>query len=94
MLKENKLDEDLLRLFWSLTKSEYQTEVLKIISESSFYLRQAQIEFFYNEVTSAPSEKLTLPEFDLLCDLGKQCKLAEFQSKVSNFFWRIIVNAD
>jgi hypothetical protein len=52
MLKENKLDEDLLRLFWSLTKSEYHTEVLKIISESSFYLRQAQIDFFFNEVTS------------------------------------------
>jgi hypothetical protein len=93
-LKENRLDDELLKLFWSLNTSEYQTEVLKIISECSFYLRQPQIEFFFSEVTQQPAEKLTLAEFDLLCDLGKQCKSSDFQAKVGDFFWHIILNAD
>lgn len=39
LLKENKLDSKILNLFWSLTKTEYQSEVLKIISEVSIWLK-------------------------------------------------------
>jgi hypothetical protein len=40
LLKENRMDESLLKLFWSLTKSDYQSEILKIVGETSFYLKQ------------------------------------------------------
>lgn len=94
LLQEERLDDEILKLFWSLTKGEYQAEVLKIISDCSLWLRQPQIEYFFNEVTLTPAEKLSLPEFDLLCDLGKQCKSAEFQKGIENFFWHIIASAD
>ena len=33
------MDTALLNMFWSLTASEYQSEVVKIIQESSIYLQ-------------------------------------------------------
>lgn len=96
MVKDDKMDEGMLKLFWSLAKSDhtYQAEVFKIISEASFYLKMSHIEFFFAELTQQPAEKLTMPEFDCLCDLGKQCKSPEFQTKVGDFFWRVIINAE
>jgi hypothetical protein len=43
LLKENKLDEDLLKMFWSLTKSDrdLKSEVIKIIQDCNYYLRPA-----------------------------------------------------
>ena len=52
LVKEDRLDEALLKLFWSLTKSDYQSEVFKIISEANFYLKQPQVEFLFAEITS------------------------------------------
>lgn len=88
------MDETLLKLFWSLTKNDYQTEILKIVGETSFYLKQPQIEFLFQEITSQVADKLSLAEFDCLCDLGKVCRNTEFQAKVSDFFWHIIVNSE
>ena len=39
LLKEGKMDTALLNMFWSLTASEYHSEVVKIIQESSIYLQ-------------------------------------------------------
>jgi hypothetical protein len=39
LLKEDRLDEPLLKLFWSLTKSDYQAEIYTIIRDTSFYLK-------------------------------------------------------
>ena len=52
LLKEERLDDSLLKLIWSLTKIDYSAEIFKIISENSFYLKQPQIEFLFNEITS------------------------------------------
>jgi len=35
-----------------------------------------------------------LAEFDCLCDLGKHCKISDFQIKIRNFFWRVIINSE
>merc|ERR1712166_1611830 len=70
LLKENQLDDDLLKLFWSLTKSDLQSEVVKIIQDCSFYLRPPQILYFINEITQQSTEKISNCEFELLCDLG------------------------
>jgi hypothetical protein len=41
LVKDDKMDESLLRLFWSLGKADVtnQTEVFKIISEANYYLK-------------------------------------------------------
>lgn len=88
------MDTALLQMFWSLTASEYQSEVVKIVQESSAYLQKPQIEFFLQQVLSSAAEKLSLPEFDLLCDLGKQCKEESSVDQIQMFFWNIIAEPD
>lgn len=73
LVRDDKMDQTLLKLFWSLGKADItnQTEVFKIISESNYYLKRSHIEFFFNELTAQSADKFTQPEFDCLCDLGK-----------------------
>jgi len=35
-----------------------------------------------------------MTEFECLSELGKYCKDSQFQNKVSQFFWRIIVDSE
>ena len=46
--KERLLSMELLQKFWSLTKSDYKTEVLKIINEASFHLDNDHIEYIFS----------------------------------------------
>ena len=52
LLRENQLDEDLLAMFWSLTRSDYQAEVFKIISDQSYHLKQVHVDYLFGELTS------------------------------------------
>ena len=83
----------LLEKFWSLTKSDYKSEVLKIMNESAYYLKQPQVEYLFREITQTPANKLGMEEFNALSDLGKYGKDVNFQTKVSDFFWRIITDS-
>jgi len=94
LLKEDKLDDKIMGLFWSLTKSDYQTAVFNIISECSYFLRLKHLEFFFNEITgNVAPEKLSIADFNCLCDMGKQAKTPEFLAKIVNFFWHIVMNS-
>lgn len=94
LVKSDKMDEPMLKLFWSLGKADHnlQTEVFKIISESAQHLKPCHVEFFFTELVSQPTEKLSLTEFDCLCDLGQHSN--EFQPKIKDFFYQIILNAN
>lgn len=37
--KENLLTMELLKQFWSLSKSDYKSEVFKILNDAAFYLK-------------------------------------------------------
>jgi len=93
LLKEDKLDDELLSLFWSLRENDYQTEVFKIISDNCFWLKEQHVSFIFNELTNAPAEKLNTAEFDVICDLGKYNKSTDFSTKVCDFFWQIVLNS-
>ncbi len=94
LVKSEQMDDRMLKLFWSLGKADHnlQTEVFKIISECASSLLSAHIEFFFSEITAQPTEKLSLLEFDCLCDLGQQSN--EFQPKIREYFYSIILNAN
>ena len=94
LLKEDALTDALLEQFFNLAKSDYKEDVFKIINEVAFYFKQSHVEFLFNAITVTPAEKLTLTEFDTLCELGKFCKSEDFQKKVSDFFWSIVVNSE
>lgn len=87
LLKEDKFETDLLKLFWSLREDGYQAEVFKIISDNCFWLKEHHVAFIFDELTNAPAEKLNTAEFDCICDLGKYNKSTEFSTKVCDFFW-------
>ena len=40
-LKEDLLTEELLTMFWNLTKSDYKLEIFKILNDCEYYLEQA-----------------------------------------------------
>lgn len=42
-------------------------------------------------MTQQSAEKLTVAEFDCLVDLGKYCNDDDFQSKIGDFFWRVVI---
>ena len=65
-LKEDLLNEELLNMFWNLTKSDYKVEVFKILNDCEYYLEQAQIEFIFSQITQTPAVKLGVEEFDIL----------------------------
>ena len=67
---------------------------MKLINEASFYLKQPQIEFFFNQIMKTPAGALSTQELDLLCDLGKQSKEEEFQKRIQDFLWQILANGD
>lgn len=46
--KEDLLSPELLQQFWNLTKSDYKSEVFKIINETALYLKQEHIEFLFD----------------------------------------------
>lgn len=89
------MDEPTLKMFWSLATSEtqYQSEVFKIIQDSSVWLMLKHVEFFYDQLTQQQAEKLSVAEFDCLVDLGKFCNEESFQTKIGDFFWRVIVQS-
>ena len=35
-----------------------------------------------------------MQDFDVLSELGKYCKNADFQAEVAEFFWRIVSDSD
>lgn len=93
LLRENMLSEELLNMFWSLSKSDYRSEIVKIINDTSIYLKQPHIEFIFSQIKEIPSNELKVSEFECLCELGRYCKDEEFKNKVCNFFWDIISNS-
>ena len=92
--KENLLSPELLQQFWSLTKSDYKSEVFKIINETAFYLQQEHIEFLFDRITETPANKLGMEEFEAIASLGSYSKSSDFSQKSSEFFWRIITGSD
>ena len=84
----------LLEQFWSLSKTDYKSEVFKIINDAAYLLGQEHIEYLFNEITETPANKLGMEEFDALSGLGRHSKSAEFTTKTSEFFWRIISDSD
>lgn len=93
LLRENMLSEELLNMFWSLTKSDYRSEVVKIVNDTSIYLKQPHIEFIFNQIKEIPANELKISEFECLCELGRYCKDDEFKNKICTFFWNIISNS-
>ena len=84
----------LLQQFWTLSKSDYKSEVFKIINESSFHLAQEHIDYLFAQITETPAAKLGMEEFDALSNLGKFSRDYQFQARTSDFFWRIITDSD
>ena len=84
----------LLEQFWTLSKSDYKSEVFKIINDTAFYLSQEHVEYLFNEITQTPASKLGMEEFEALSGLGKFSRDTEFQAKTGEFFWRIITDSD
>jgi len=90
------LNENLLKQFWSLTKTDLRLEIYKIISDCSFYFKQPHLDFIYDQIkNNIPPEKLEMEEFSCLSELGKYAKDKDsnFQEKVAEFFWGVIVKS-
>lgn len=71
-------------------------EVYKIISDCSFYFRQAHLDFIFDQIKNhIPPEKLEMEEFSCLSELGKYAKDKDsgFQENVAGFFWDVIVQS-
>ena len=92
--KEKLLTQELLERFWSLTRSDYKTEVLKIINEAAFHLDADHIEYLFNQITETPANKLGMEEFETISKLGQFSKSVEFSEKSSDFFWRIMTDSE
>ena len=92
--KEHLLSMELLQQFWSLGKSDYKSEVFKILNEAAFHLEQEHVEYLFDQITETPAAKLGMEEFDALSTLGRFSRSPEFQARTSDFFWRIIVDSD
>lgn len=88
------LSLELLQQFWSLTKSDYKSEVFKIINETAFYLKQEHIEFLFDQITETPAAKLGMEEFEAIASLGSASKSLDFSAKSSDFFWSIITDSN
>jgi hypothetical protein len=92
LAKEKQLSGDLLDLIWGLAESDYKTDVLKFVGESSFYLDEEQAMFFVQAVAKSPCEKLTNADFDVVCELGKYSKSKALADYVFDFFFDCICN--
>jgi hypothetical protein len=74
-LQEDMLSLELLKQFWSLTKTDLRLEVFKIISDCSFYYKQRHLDFIFDMIRNhTPLEKLDMEEFSCLSELGKYVK--------------------
>lgn len=92
--KEDLLSMTLLKQFWTLSKSDYKSEVFKIINEAAYHLNQEHIEYLFDQITETAANKLGMEEFDALASLGRYSKSYEFSNKTSEFFWKIITDSD
>ena len=92
--KEDLLTMELLQQFWMLSKSDYKSEIFKIINEAAFHLKQEHIEYLFEEITKTPASKLGMEEFDALQNMGKFSRSSEFTIKTSEFFWSIITDSE
>lgn len=68
-LREKVATEEILLKWWNLQTS-YKREVLKIISDNSFYLEQEQKIFFFEQVIKLPVNQLDTQDFELLSKLN------------------------
>jgi hypothetical protein len=71
--------------------------VFKLISDSSFYFKQRHLDFVFDHIKQeTPVEKLGMEEFTCLSELGKYAKdkEANFQERVAQFFWGLVVSPD
>jgi hypothetical protein len=48
LLTENMFSQELMEMFWNLTKSDYKFEVYKILNDISYYLAQPHIDYFFS----------------------------------------------
>ena len=95
LLYEKQIQDEHLNMFWSLSEtSEYKKAVYKIITDTSFYLHQPQIEFMFGKITNTPVKSLDMSDFDLLSEIGKHCIDQNLKDGLSDFFWRIISESD
>ena len=84
----------LLEQFWSLSRSDYKSEVFKIINDSALYLEQEHIEYLFDQITETSASKLGMEEFDALQNMGRFSRSTQFQAKTGLFFWQIITISD
>ena len=94
LAQKNLLSMPLLEQFWSLSRSDYKSEVFKIINDSALYLEQEHIEYLFDQITETSATKLGMEEFDALQNMGRFSRSTEFQAKTGLFFWQIITNSD
>jgi hypothetical protein len=98
LLQEDMLSEELLQLFWGLTRTDLRLEVYKIISDCAFYFKQKHLDFLFGKIKhEIPPEKLGMEEFACLSELGKygsKEKGAGFSERVAQFFWDLIVSKE
>ena len=94
LAQKSLLNMPLLQQFWSLSLSDYKSEVFKIINDTAIFLDQEHIEYLFNQITETNSSKLGMEEFDALQNMGKFSRSPEFQAKTSMFFWQIITVSD
>ena len=74
LLTEKQATDGHLGMFWTLSEtSEYKAAVYKIITDTSFYLDQAQIGFIFSKINETPVKNLDMSDFDLLSQVGKYC---------------------
>ena len=67
LMRSELLNETLIEQFWGLSRSEYKSEVFKIMTQSNYLMDQLHVEYLFSEITKIAPAKLSLDEFNLLC---------------------------
>lgn len=78
LAQKNLLSMPLLEQFWSLSRSDYKSEVFKIINDSALYLEQEHIEYLFDQITETSASKLGMEEFDALQNMGRFSRSTQF----------------
>ena len=98
LLQEDMLTPELLSQFWSLTKTDMRIDAYKIVQSCSLSLRQQHLDFIFEQMSEHTArDKLDMEEFNCLSELGKYSKHegeSDFQERVAQFFWDIVLDAD
>ncbi len=84
-------------MFWNLSKSDYKTEIYKILNDVAFYLKKEHFKFILQQIIGSSSQsqdKLTLDDYTCLSELGKFAKDDEFKASVNKFFWDMVGKSD